>query len=314
MIEVRLRELLAKHGRELCGDTRRCESMIRDICGDKTKEAHLLIQALKQQVAADLMGIPKDSFPLPELGRLTKRLEDSLGLAHKPACWAVETWALAIGVPCQTDLQRENIPNSKVSPPPPKANLPQTVPAKPKDRQPISSTQSEPSWLVTEWEFAETTRQFWLGGSFNSFCPKLQDRARHEPRDVFLNHVLNNVRFMKENKFPFFKNEAWIGGGGPQSMRLTSYRLILTLPSLGIRAFPLKDIAHYSFKGVVGSFRYFFLGSAVKLYGPWGDFYYKGPQLKGLCFPHEPFVENLIRMRCWDCLPHEAHCKLGSRN
>lgn len=46
-LEVLLQGLLVKHGRGLCADARRCESLIRDICGDKSKQAHLLIQALK---------------------------------------------------------------------------------------------------------------------------------------------------------------------------------------------------------------------------------------------------------------------------
>ena len=75
-LAVRLRELLAKHGSGLCADARRCESLIRDICGDKTKEVHLLIQALKQRVPEDLLAMPKGASPMPILERLRKRLED----------------------------------------------------------------------------------------------------------------------------------------------------------------------------------------------------------------------------------------------
>ena len=109
-IEVRLRELLAKHGPGLCTDTRRCESMIRDICGDKTKEAHLLIQALKRQVPTDLIGMPPGTAPLPTLRRLRQRLEDSFGMAESAARWAVNSWALAVGSVTADDLQSEAIP------------------------------------------------------------------------------------------------------------------------------------------------------------------------------------------------------------
>jgi len=106
-LEVRLREFLARHGRELCGDTRRCESMIRDICGHKTKEAHLLIQALKQQVPDDLAGTAPGKVALPVLARLRQRLEDSLGMANSAARWAVNAWALALGCVTEDDLQHE---------------------------------------------------------------------------------------------------------------------------------------------------------------------------------------------------------------
>jgi formylglycine-generating enzyme required for sulfatase activity len=82
----------------LCGDSRRCESLIRDICGDKTKEAHLLIQALKQQVPMDLIGMHPGTAPLPTLQRLQQRLQDSVGLAELTAGWAVNAWALALGI------------------------------------------------------------------------------------------------------------------------------------------------------------------------------------------------------------------------
>jgi len=73
--------------------------MIRDICGDKTKEAHLLIQALKRQVPTDLIGMPPGTAPLPTLRWLRQRLEDSFGMAESAARWAVNSWALAVTCP-----------------------------------------------------------------------------------------------------------------------------------------------------------------------------------------------------------------------
>ncbi|WP_308255747.1 hypothetical protein [Geminocystis sp. GBBB08] len=47
------------------------------------------------------------------MARLTKRLEDNLGLAEEAAQWAVEYWAFALGVTEEeTDIE-------PLSPPPP---------------------------------------------------------------------------------------------------------------------------------------------------------------------------------------------------
>ena len=98
LLEVRLGELLARHGSGLFAQVGRCEALIRDLCGEKIKEAHLLIQALQQQVPADLIGMPRGSSPLPTLRRLQKRLEDALGLAPSAAHWAVNAWGQALGI------------------------------------------------------------------------------------------------------------------------------------------------------------------------------------------------------------------------
>jgi len=93
--------------------------MIRDICGDKTKEAHLLIQGLNHQVPSDLLAIPKGSSPVPALERLRKRLEDNLGLADAPARWTVQCWALALSVVTEANLKVDELPEVL------SANLPQ---------------------------------------------------------------------------------------------------------------------------------------------------------------------------------------------
>ena len=112
LLEIRLCELLARHGRGLCAQVGRCESLIRDLCGEKTKEAHLLIQSLQQQVPADLIGMPPGSSPLPTLRRLQKRLEDALGLAPSAAHWAVNAWGQALGIVADEELLNEVVPEA----------------------------------------------------------------------------------------------------------------------------------------------------------------------------------------------------------
>ncbi len=93
-----LRQLIVRYGHSLCDDPRRCEAMLRDLCGQHKREVFILVSALRQRVAADLLG-GSGGLPTPLLlGRLGKRLEDELALTGEAAHWAVETWALALGV------------------------------------------------------------------------------------------------------------------------------------------------------------------------------------------------------------------------
>ena len=59
----------------------------------------MLVSALKNRVAEDLINASAGVPPALLLGRLIQRLEDELGLAENAARWAVESWALALGMP-----------------------------------------------------------------------------------------------------------------------------------------------------------------------------------------------------------------------
>jgi hypothetical protein len=94
----KLCELLATYGRSLCDDPRRCEGLLRDVCGEYKREIHVLVNALKERVVADLLG-SRGGVPQEVLfARLSQRLQDNLGLTQDAAAWAIESWALALGV------------------------------------------------------------------------------------------------------------------------------------------------------------------------------------------------------------------------
>jgi len=94
----KLRELITTYGRSLCDDPRRCEGLLLDFCGPHKREIHALVDALKEGVPADLLrshaGMPTE----PLLARLIARLKDNRAMAEDAANWAVESWALALGV------------------------------------------------------------------------------------------------------------------------------------------------------------------------------------------------------------------------
>lgn len=91
-------KLIAQYGRSLSEDPRRCGALLKDHCGQYKREIFVLVNALENRIAEDLI---KTSAGVPEsilISRLSKRLEGELGLAEIVAKWAVETWALALGV------------------------------------------------------------------------------------------------------------------------------------------------------------------------------------------------------------------------
>jgi len=94
----KLCEIIAQYGHSLRDDPRRTEALLRDFCGEYKREIFVLVSALRERVAADLLTL-QDSMPHEVLlARLTKRLQDDLALAEDAARWAVESWALALGV------------------------------------------------------------------------------------------------------------------------------------------------------------------------------------------------------------------------
>lgn len=95
----KLCEIIACYGQSVCDDPKRCEGLLRDFCrGEHRREISVLIGALKEQVPLKLMSshnsLPRELL----LPRLTRQLQDNLALSDDAAIWAVESWALALGV------------------------------------------------------------------------------------------------------------------------------------------------------------------------------------------------------------------------
>lgn len=93
-----LKTLVARYGTSVALDPLRCEGLLRDTCPRCNREIFVLVNAIRQQVTADLLA-PRHSLP-PSLfrGFLVKRLQDELGFSDEAAQWAVGTWADALGL------------------------------------------------------------------------------------------------------------------------------------------------------------------------------------------------------------------------
>lgn len=112
----KLQELINSHGNAICEDQKRCEAWLQDLCAGKKKykaEIFVLVTALKQRVVADLLNPPRGLPNTALFNRLVQRLYDNVGLDKEVASWAVESWALALGVEIKPSSKAEAIKNQK---------------------------------------------------------------------------------------------------------------------------------------------------------------------------------------------------------
>jgi hypothetical protein len=94
----KLKELIETYGVALCDDPKRCEALLRDLSGEARREISVLVSALREGVASDLLSFYKSTPREVLLSRLTRQLHDSLALTEEAARWAVEAWAEALGI------------------------------------------------------------------------------------------------------------------------------------------------------------------------------------------------------------------------
>lgn len=98
IVRHKLAELVGRFGLDLCSDPKRCEGLLRDMCGEYKREILALVSAAREGVGTELRkssaGVPKELI----VARLAKRLHDDAGLAEDLSRWAVESWAVALGV------------------------------------------------------------------------------------------------------------------------------------------------------------------------------------------------------------------------
>ena len=108
-----LYQLIATYGPSLCDDPRRCEALLKDLCAQYRPEVSVLVGALKEKVAAELLASQNNIPQTVLLARLTKRIHENLALTEDAARWAVESWALALGVIPNTDAEPKPEPPKK---------------------------------------------------------------------------------------------------------------------------------------------------------------------------------------------------------
>jgi len=111
-------QLSAKYGKEICSDVRRCQGLLNDLCGSYRREINVLVNAIEESIPLDLLAAANSMPPELLLTRLEKRLEDQTGLTAEAARWAVESWALALDVATDAEIEargqkQSNLPSAK---------------------------------------------------------------------------------------------------------------------------------------------------------------------------------------------------------
>lgn len=102
----KLRQIISQYGATVYQDAQRCEAFLRDFCGAYKREINVLVTALKHGITKEL-SLHTTSLPDEVLlSRLTKRLEDEVGLTGVAARWAVESWAVVLGVASSSMVKR----------------------------------------------------------------------------------------------------------------------------------------------------------------------------------------------------------------
>lgn len=123
----KLRKIVA-YDRSVVEDPRRCRALLLDLCGDQRREIRALVLAVEERVAADLRDRSAQVPAAVLVPQLTRRLVDDCGLAADVARWAVESWALALGVLVVEKPLPPEPPRQPVSPPPVEPSRPTVEP------------------------------------------------------------------------------------------------------------------------------------------------------------------------------------------
>ena len=110
--------VIQQYGQVIITEPKRCKGMLSDLAPHHRLEINLLIAALEQKVAQELLK-PTALIPVAmQLDRLAQRLHDTVGIKESFAYWAVESWALALNV-IQQPLPKQTVQSiANVSPPP----------------------------------------------------------------------------------------------------------------------------------------------------------------------------------------------------
>ena len=108
-IRPKLCEIVARYSTSICNDPVRCEGLLRDFCGQYKRELFVLISALKEGIPSDLLNFRGNALLDLRISQLTERLHFNMSFERDAAKWAVESWALALGVVGTVDLSRPNL-------------------------------------------------------------------------------------------------------------------------------------------------------------------------------------------------------------
>src|ERR1700733_16161942 len=90
-------DIVARHGEPLLTEPLRTEGLLKDYCGEFRREIFVLVSCLRVGVVEQLRRQGGPSVKLI-CARLALKLEQNLAISSDVAKWAVESWAIALGL------------------------------------------------------------------------------------------------------------------------------------------------------------------------------------------------------------------------
>jgi len=104
----KLSQIIRQYGVSVCDNPLCLEGLLKDHCGGYRREVFVLTCALKEKIVSSLLA-SKNGVPMGILrNQCITRLKDSCALSEDAARWAVDSWALALGVITENDLSKGN--------------------------------------------------------------------------------------------------------------------------------------------------------------------------------------------------------------
>lgn len=91
-------DMVRQYGRSAIEDPSRCKGLLHDFLRNERPELTILLGALTEGVPSDLVTSQSAAPPMARIAQAIGKLQKNLLLTEDAARWAVESWAVALGV------------------------------------------------------------------------------------------------------------------------------------------------------------------------------------------------------------------------
>jgi formylglycine-generating enzyme required for sulfatase activity len=98
-------QIVSRFGPQVCEDPRRCEALLRDLCGSHKKEINALIAAIRSDFIEELRACKQTALQKVVIERSIKQLHDDTGIVIELARWSIDSWSLALGLLTQSEAK-----------------------------------------------------------------------------------------------------------------------------------------------------------------------------------------------------------------
>ncbi len=97
-VRAALSDIMRTAGAEVIAEPQRLQALLAERCGSSELEINLLVSAAEDGVPSALSGSSDGPPTEAAADRLARQLEASRGIEYRRARWAVDSWAMALGV------------------------------------------------------------------------------------------------------------------------------------------------------------------------------------------------------------------------